>query len=169
MARSTETNADANALTALFGAMTVSPRRNYALVRALRALADALDDTPVAALVPANAPAGVNQSSTGTAAAGGAPPSSTNVGAGSSSPASPAQPGVQYHVPSAAEHARGGQLYVVTRGLNIGIFYGWENVAPLVTGVSRAVYFTIDDVQEGHQRMLNAINNQSASRVAPAP
>ncbi|KAF9492177.1 hypothetical protein BDN71DRAFT_1575607 [Pleurotus eryngii] len=175
MACSTETNADANALAALFGAMTVSPHHNYMLIRALCALADTLDNTPVAALMLANAPARVNQSSTGTAAAGGTPPLQHQCWSWKLFPPLLAQPGVQYHtgvqyhVPSAIEPTQGSQLYVVTCSLNISIFYSWENVVPLVTSMSRAIYLMIDDMQEGHQCMLNAINNQSACHVAPAP
>ncbi|KAK0457089.1 uncharacterized protein EV420DRAFT_1644244 [Desarmillaria tabescens] len=34
-----------------------------------------------------------------------------------------------------------GSWYAVSKGLAIGVFQGWQNVSPLVTGVCRACYF----------------------------
>ncbi|KAJ8489106.1 hypothetical protein ONZ45_g13698 [Pleurotus djamor] len=67
-----------------------------------------------------------------------------------------------YHVPDADET---GTIYVITRGRDIGVFIGWDTVSPLVTGVSRAVYFTVDSLEEGHRRMARAIAAGTAVRV----
>ncbi|KAK0462328.1 uncharacterized protein EV420DRAFT_1639543 [Desarmillaria tabescens] len=34
-----------------------------------------------------------------------------------------------------------GPWYAVSKGLAVGVFQGWQNVSPLVTGVCRACYF----------------------------
>ncbi|EDQ99033.1 uncharacterized protein LACBIDRAFT_317738 [Laccaria bicolor S238N-H82] len=58
-----------------------------------------------------------------------------------------------YHVPGPNDYP---PFYVVTRGRNIGVFSGWENVSPLVTGVSHAVYSRVSSIAEGHARMAMA-------------
>ncbi|SJL12492.1 uncharacterized protein ARMOST_15919 [Armillaria ostoyae] len=37
--------------------------------------------------------------------------------------------------------ASDGSWYTVSKGLAVGVFRGWQNVSPLVTGVGRACYF----------------------------
>lgn len=76
-----------------------------------------------------------------------------------------------YQVPASTEV---GPFYVVTRGLQVGIFAGWcgflmfnlsnhsqlrsrGNTSPLVTGVSNAVFSRVASVHEGHNRMRQAI------------
>ncbi|EDR12470.1 uncharacterized protein LACBIDRAFT_311912 [Laccaria bicolor S238N-H82] len=58
-----------------------------------------------------------------------------------------------YHVPGPNDNP---PFYVVTRGCNIGIFSGWENVLPLVTGVSHAVFSCVGSIAEGHNWMTMA-------------
>lgn len=79
--------------------------------------------------------------------------------------------GSPYQVPASTEV---GPFYVVTRGLQVGIFAGWcgflmfnlsnhsqlrsrGNTSPLVTGVSNAVFSRVASVHEGHNRMRQAI------------
>ncbi|EDR10032.1 uncharacterized protein LACBIDRAFT_317933 [Laccaria bicolor S238N-H82] len=59
-----------------------------------------------------------------------------------------------YHIPASTE---AGPFYMVTRGLEIGIFAGWGNTSQLVTGISNAVFSRVPSVHEGHIRMQQAI------------
>ncbi|EDQ98986.1 uncharacterized protein LACBIDRAFT_335491 [Laccaria bicolor S238N-H82] len=61
-----------------------------------------------------------------------------------------------YHVPAANAE---GPFYVVTCGRNVGVFNGWENTSPLVTGVSHAVFSRVASMAEGHARMNAAITS----------
>ncbi|KAF9488297.1 hypothetical protein BDN71DRAFT_1512234 [Pleurotus eryngii] len=153
--------------------MTVSPNRNCAIIRALHKLANALKNPSAVAPPVAIAPS-VSQTARATVHTASAPnvliapPNANPESSSSLSSASPPAPApALYYVPTAAEHACGGKLYVVTCGLNIRIFYSWENIAPLMMEVSRAVYLAIDDMEEGLQHMINAINNGSAACVTP--
>ncbi|KIJ90849.1 hypothetical protein K443DRAFT_14906 [Laccaria amethystina LaAM-08-1] len=64
-----------------------------------------------------------------------------------------------YHVPAANAE---GPFYVVTQGRDIGVFNGWENTSPLVTGVSHAVFSRVASMTEGHARMNMAITSTFA-------
>ncbi|EDR14475.1 uncharacterized protein LACBIDRAFT_321568 [Laccaria bicolor S238N-H82] len=68
-----------------------------------------------------------------------------------------------YHVPGPNDNP---PFYVVTRGCNIGIFSGWENVSPLVTGVSHAVFSRVGSIAEGHNRMTMARTSAFAVYLA---
>ena len=79
--------------------------------------------------------------------------------------------GSPYQVPASTEVS---PFYVVTHGLQVGIFAGWcgflmfnlsnhsqlcsrGNTSPLITGISNAVFSRVVSVHEGHNRMRQAI------------
>ncbi|KAF9495878.1 hypothetical protein BDN71DRAFT_1506412 [Pleurotus eryngii] len=169
-------------LAELFASLTMSPYRTVALVLALRALADVLednsDDEPTVVsstqrtraskvapggVVPA-APALTTSSTRSgltlvTSVRGGASPASGTFGGPSPALTSPAPMSTMaasavypYHMPSSSEG--GGTVYVITRG--------WLNVAPLVFSVSHATYLAVDDIDAGHHRMANALAARTA-------
>ncbi|PBK70784.1 hypothetical protein ARMSODRAFT_974046 [Armillaria solidipes] len=54
--------------------------------------------------------------------------------------------GYDYHVP---HPTRRGPFYMIVRGLDIGIFTGWEDAAALVIGVSGSIYCKVPNVHVG--------------------
>ncbi|KAK0453022.1 uncharacterized protein EV420DRAFT_1482013 [Desarmillaria tabescens] len=84
---------------------------------------------PAPASTPSSAPAVPNVPST-------VPQSTTNQGPSSTPVAGPS-------IPSATATTTGpdGPWYTVSKGRAVGVFKGWANVTPLVTGVGRSCYF----------------------------
>ncbi|KAF4566599.1 hypothetical protein EYR36_012030 [Pleurotus pulmonarius] len=68
----------------------------------------------------------------------------------------------EYHVPS--DFAEG-RVYVVTRGLELGVYVGWDTVSPLVTGVPSATFHRVSSVPYGITCLDRAIACHTAALV----
>ncbi|KAK0466894.1 uncharacterized protein EV420DRAFT_1474312 [Desarmillaria tabescens] len=88
---------------------------------------------PSAGVAPASAGTPATSASASQVAAN-APPSTHAVHQGSAPP-SITSPSVQANV------GPDGPWYTITKGRAIGVYSGWQNVTPLVTGVGRACFF----------------------------
>ncbi|PBK72083.1 hypothetical protein ARMSODRAFT_972772 [Armillaria solidipes] len=86
-------------------------------------------------------------------------------------PAAPASAAVvsvganyEYHTPLPGE---AGPFYVVSRGREVGVFAGWEDTSPLITGVSGAVYCSASSYIDAITRIENALHRGNCA-ILPA-
>ncbi|KAF9501278.1 hypothetical protein BDN71DRAFT_1426887 [Pleurotus eryngii] len=70
----------------------------------------------------------------------------------------------EYHVPS--DFAEG-RVYVVTEGLELGVYVGWDTVSPLVTGVPSATFHRVSSVPYGITCLDRAIACQTTALTRP--
>ncbi|KAG2751547.1 hypothetical protein P692DRAFT_20726964 [Suillus brevipes Sb2] len=70
---------------------------------------------------------------------------------------------VYFNVPISSDAAN--RLYYVTRGRKIGVFSGWGNVGPKVLGVSRAIFGKVENIDQGIEALIAAIDAGTAMRV----
>ncbi|KAG1876721.1 hypothetical protein DFJ58DRAFT_721185 [Suillus subalutaceus] len=66
--------------------------------------------------------------------------------------------GVLYNVP--ARSAKDGvhpPFFIVTCGRHIGVFCGWQSLAPMIEGIRHAVYAEADSIEEGERAVRSAI------------
>ncbi|PBK59418.1 hypothetical protein ARMSODRAFT_1022746 [Armillaria solidipes] len=68
--------------------------------------------------------------------------------------------GYDYHVPTPLQR---GPYYLVARGLDVGVYAGWEPTAALVIGVSGSIYCKVPSVQVGCVRLNVAIAGGGAA------
>ncbi|KAF9491513.1 hypothetical protein BDN71DRAFT_1510281 [Pleurotus eryngii] len=64
--------------------------------------------------------------------------------------------GYPYNLPSDFEE---GPFYVITQGLNVSVFSGWDTTSPLVTRVSSVIFWSVPSVTTRQARIVAAINN----------
>ncbi|KAK0503756.1 hypothetical protein EDD18DRAFT_1344615 [Armillaria luteobubalina] len=65
-----------------------------------------------------------------------------------------------YHVPSPTQR---GPYYLVTRGLDIGIYVGWEPTTALMIAVSHSIYCRVPSIQVGYIHLNVAIKGGRAA------
>ncbi|KAG1893302.1 uncharacterized protein F5891DRAFT_985969 [Suillus fuscotomentosus] len=63
--------------------------------------------------------------------------------------------GILYNMPAAANPSA--PYYCVMRGRYIGVFNGWDNVAPKVQGVPRTIFSKVDSLEAGEENLRRAI------------
>ncbi|KAF9512230.1 hypothetical protein BS47DRAFT_1363251 [Hydnum rufescens UP504] len=73
-------------------------------------------------------------------------------------PVSP-DPGTEAHM--------GRHWYLITKGLQMGVFQSWEATSPLVTGVSHAVYYHVPNAASGWIRYGNALQAGHVETITP--
>ncbi|KAG1800651.1 hypothetical protein EV424DRAFT_1545618 [Suillus variegatus] len=70
---------------------------------------------------------------------------------------------VYFNVPLSSDATQ--PLYYVTRGHKIGVFSGWGNVGPKVLGVSRAIFARVENIDQGVEALIAAIDAGTAVQV----
>ncbi|KAG2120541.1 uncharacterized protein F5147DRAFT_647026 [Suillus discolor] len=71
--------------------------------------------------------------------------------------------GILYNMPVVANPSA--PYYCVMRSHYIGIFNGWDNVAPKVQGVPRAIFSKVDSLEAGEEKLRRAIERGEAAKV----
>ncbi|KAG2147776.1 uncharacterized protein EDB93DRAFT_1250491 [Suillus bovinus] len=70
---------------------------------------------------------------------------------------------VYFNVPLSSDAAQ--PLYYVTRGRKISVFSGWGNVGPKVLGVSRTIFGRVENIDQGIEALIAAIDAGTAVQV----
>ncbi|KAG1729946.1 uncharacterized protein EDB91DRAFT_1252818 [Suillus paluster] len=70
---------------------------------------------------------------------------------------------VYFNVPLSSDAAQ--PLYYVTRGHKISVFLGWGNVGLKVLGVSRTIFGSVENIDQGIEALIAAIDAGTAVQV----
>ncbi|KAG1818404.1 hypothetical protein EV424DRAFT_1540090 [Suillus variegatus] len=70
---------------------------------------------------------------------------------------------VYFNVPLSSDATQ--PLYYVTRGHKISVFSGWGNVGPKVLGVSCTIFARVENIDQGVEALIAAIDAGTAVQV----